>query len=194
MSAISTALRARARDYGRDPSDTSSRSARLTKCRNDRPVSAMTGEIERVYVRLAELEREIVNLRGGYAIVNQRYTDALASLKELTVHSKEAATRAAKSAERSAISSKFAAQAAAEAAERKLVEVANAAADAAAQAAEAASQAAAAAAANQAEEVSLQASAEAAAATKIAAEAAAEAIHSARQAYDASLAARTARA
>jgi len=136
----------------------------------------MSEEIEKIYSKLIALETVVSDLRQGYLIVNQRYTNALASLKELTAHASEAAKRSAASALKAAEAAKNASLAAAEAAAIPVLTAADAAAVAAAHAAEAAIEAAASAAsaaaaaaaavAHQAEESSLIASAQAAEATK----------------------------
>lgn len=108
----------------------------------------------KIYAKLAEFEREIKNLREGYLIVGKRYSESIESLKLLTLHSREAAERAAASAIKSAAAARSAATAAATAV------------------------------AHQAEEVSLQASAHASGAAKRAAEAAAEAVKLAHQASE----------
>ena len=51
----------------------------------------MNDDIEKIYAKLVAHETEIINLRKGYMIVNERYTKALASLKELTSSAAEAA-------------------------------------------------------------------------------------------------------
>jgi len=41
--------------------------------------------------RLAELDAELASLRAGYLVVNKRCTDALSSLRSLTMHAKDGA-------------------------------------------------------------------------------------------------------
>ena len=60
-------------------------------CRETR----LTEENEKIYARLAELEREIRNLREGYSIVNRRFSAVLESLKELASNATAAAIRSA---------------------------------------------------------------------------------------------------
>ena len=55
----------------------------------------MSEDTDRIYVKLAQLEQEITNLRQGYVILNKRYGAALGTLKDLTLHAMEAAKRAA---------------------------------------------------------------------------------------------------
>src|SRR5690348_6682000 len=110
-------------------------------------MKAVNEETDKIYKRLAELEREVVNLRGGYVIVNNRYTEALSSLKNLTFHAKEAATRAAAAAGLSRDATRHSAAAAKDAAIHSAIAAASAAAEAAAEAAKAATESAAAAAA-----------------------------------------------
>ena len=55
----------------------------------------MTEENEKLYARLAELEREIRNLREGYSIVNRRFSAVLESLKDLASNATAAAIRSA---------------------------------------------------------------------------------------------------
>lgn len=52
-------------------------------------------ELKTVLVRLADMEREVSNLRQSYLVVNKRYSDSLLSLRKLTAHAKEAAAAAA---------------------------------------------------------------------------------------------------
>ena len=59
----------------------------------------MNDDIEKIYAKLVAHETEIINLRKGYMIVNERYTKALASLKELTSSAAEAAKKACLAAE-----------------------------------------------------------------------------------------------
>ena len=51
----------------------------------------MNDDIEKIYAKLVAHETEIINLRKGYMILNERYTKALGSLKELTNNAAEAA-------------------------------------------------------------------------------------------------------
>lgn len=41
----------------------------------------MNQEIEKIYAKLIDLESEVANLRQGYIVVNQRYAEAIGSLK-----------------------------------------------------------------------------------------------------------------
>ena len=61
----------------------------------------MDNELETIHAKLSALEAEVINLRQGYIVVNKRFTEALGSLKVLTIHASEAAKRAAASADRS---------------------------------------------------------------------------------------------
>ena len=155
----------------------------------------MTQNLDNVYEQLASLKTDLEDLRNTYKGVSKRYMVALGSLSELTIHSTEAAKRAAKSTEQSRISAMNAMLAAKEASGspelmivvQSAVTAAVAAALAAvesAAAAAAASAAASSAVAHQAEESLLKASAEAASASKMAADAAAEAVKLSVQAQD----------
>lgn len=59
----------------------------------------MNKEMEQIHARMGELEREITNLRQGYVIVNQRYSESLLSLKELSSFTTQAAKRSALAAD-----------------------------------------------------------------------------------------------
>lgn len=53
----------------------------------------MDADTEKIYARLGQLEAEIANLREGYVIVNARYNQSLAGMKQLTHHSTLAANK-----------------------------------------------------------------------------------------------------
>ena len=72
----------------------------------------MSEEIPKIYAKLVALETVVSDLRQGYLIVNQRYTNALASLKDLTAHASEAAKRSATGALKAAEAAKNASMAA----------------------------------------------------------------------------------
>ena len=63
----------------------------------------MNDDIEKIYAKLVAHETEIINLRKGYMILNERYTKALGSLKELTNNAAEAAKKACIAAEKASI-------------------------------------------------------------------------------------------
>jgi transglutaminase/protease-like cytokinesis protein 3 len=98
----------------------------------------MKDDIEKIYAKLVSLEVEVTNLRTGYIVVNQRYADAMGSLKALTASALEAAKRAAIAAEKALLAAKSSATAAKLAASESVIDAAEAAADAAAASAEAA--------------------------------------------------------
>lgn len=102
----------------------------------------MNAELEKVYERLAEMGREIGNLRQGYVIVNERYTKALSTLGDMTAGAKEAAHRASSAATFAMQATRKAVEAAREAAAHAVIPAAEEAAQAAWAAAEAAAQAA----------------------------------------------------
>ena len=56
----------------------------------------------RIYEKLQSMEERIDDLKSGYLLINQRYSETLSVLKRLTSSTLEAATRAAVSAEKSA--------------------------------------------------------------------------------------------
>jgi hypothetical protein len=155
----------------------------------------MVQNLDNVYAQIESLKTDLADLRNTYKGLSKSYTVALGALSELTMHSSEAAKRAAKSTEQSRIAAMNAMIAAKEAAGSPelllVVESAVTAAVAAALAAveSAASAAAAAAAASaavayQADESLLKASAEAASASKMAADSAAEAVKLSLQARE----------
>ncbi len=90
----------------------------------------MDEQTEKIYARLAAMDREIANLRQGYVIVNKRYTEALASLRRLITHATDAARKSSQAAQKAEIACRNAASAAHEAAEQHVISAA-AAADAA---------------------------------------------------------------
>ena len=104
----------------------------------------MKEDTEKTYAKLISLETEVMNLRQGYAVVNQRYLEALASLKLLTQNALEATMRATAAAEKAAFSSKSCARVAAFAARATVLESAEVSAHAASMAAQSAIDAAAA--------------------------------------------------
>jgi hypothetical protein len=63
----------------------------------------MEQDVDKIYAKLISLENEISNLRQGYMVVNQRYTETLNILMDLTNSAAEAAKKACLSAEQSAI-------------------------------------------------------------------------------------------
>lgn len=81
----------------------------------------MKDDIEKIYAKLIAHETEIINLRKGYMIVNERYTKALTSLKELTASAAEAAKKAALAAEHAKQATERCANAAREAASQSVV-------------------------------------------------------------------------
>lgn len=87
----------------------------------------MTEENEKLYARLAELEREIRNLREGYSIVNRRFSAVLESLKDLASNATAAAIRSA-AARKSADACTNAAKAAQVAADHAVIDAAESAA------------------------------------------------------------------
>ena len=104
----------------------------------------MTKDLQNIYAKLVILETEVSDLRQGYVIINRRYSNALASLKDLTALATEAAKRSANGAIKAAEAAKNASTAATEAAAIPVLKAADAAADAASAAAESAIEAAAA--------------------------------------------------
>ena len=93
---------------------------------------------EQIHARLVALETEIMNLRQGYIVTNERYSNALIALRVLTTHSMDAAKRAAASAKKCVIAVQRALDAARQASDRsadRTVEFAVAAAEASAEAA-----------------------------------------------------------
>ena len=95
-----------------------------------------------LYDRVVSIEKELMNLRQGYVIVNDRYNTAMGSLTTVTHHSVVAAQKAALSAQNSETAASNAAKAAQVAAEHDVVSAAQSAAGAAHAAAEAATEAA----------------------------------------------------
>lgn len=147
----------------------------------------MVQNLDNVYEQLNQLKADFDDLRSTYKGVSQSYMVALGTLSELTIHSSEAAKRAAKSTEQSRIAAMNAMIAVKEASGspsllfivQSAVTAAVAAALAAVESAAAAAAAAAAASAavaHQAEESLLKASSEAASASRMAADSAAEAV------------------
>lgn len=63
----------------------------------------MTQSLEHVYKMLEAMQAELEDLRSTYKGVSKRYMVALSSLNALTLHSSDAAKRAAKSTEQSRI-------------------------------------------------------------------------------------------
>ncbi len=55
-----------------------------------------------IALRLRAPEAEVLKVRNGFAAANRTNCETLASLRTLTVHAREAASRAATAAERSA--------------------------------------------------------------------------------------------
>lgn len=72
----------------------------------------MNKEIENIYSKLVNLETEVNNLRQGYAVINQRYSEAIGTLKNLTSSALEAAKRAAIAAEKALLAARNSAKAA----------------------------------------------------------------------------------
>lgn len=148
----------------------------------------VTGETEKLYARLGELEQEVSNLRNGYQIVNKRYGKALSSLKELTMHAREAAIQASTAATNILLAARSAANAAREARINPCRSPRHMQPSPPMLQAKAASNSAATAAATvasiQAEQSALLSSAQATAAVKVAAEAAADAARIAAAASD----------
>jgi len=135
----------------------------------------MTQNLDNVFEQLASLKADLEDLRSTYKGVSKSYMVALGTLSDLTIHSSEAAKRAAKSTEQSRISAMNAMMAAKEASgSPELLLVVQSAVTAAVAAALAAVESAAV--AHQAEESLLKASSEAASASKMAADSAAEAV------------------
>lgn len=155
----------------------------------------MSQSLEQVYQKLEAMQADLEDLRNTYKGVSQRYLVALKSLNALTLHSSDAAKRAAKSTEQSRVAAMNAMIAAREAsgnptlllvvesAVTASVAAALAAVESAAAAAAAAA-AASAAVAHQAEESLLKASNEAAVASRMAADSAAEAVRLSNQARE----------
>lgn len=155
----------------------------------------MKPNLEQVYYELTTIKDDLDDLRSTYKGVSKSYALALKTLNDLTLHSSEAAKRAAKSTEQSRIAAMNAVIAAKEvAANPTLVAVVEAAVITAvaaalaavesAAAAAAASAAAATAVSHQADESLVKASTEAAKASKMAADSAAEAVKLSIQARD----------
>ena len=155
----------------------------------------MTQNLDNVYALIGNLKTDLEDLRSTYKDISKSYTTALGTLSELTIHSSEAAKRAAKSTEQSRIAAMNAMLAAKEASGspellavvKSAVTAAVAAALAAVESAAAAAAAAAAASAavaHQAEKSLLKASAEAASASRMAADSAAEAVKLSVQAQE----------
>ena len=154
----------------------------------------MKEDTEKTYAKLISLETEVMNLRQGYAVVNQRYLEALGSLKLLTQNALDATMRAAAAAEKAAFSSKSCARVAAFAARSAVLESDEVSAHAAAMAAQSAVEAAAAVSsfasaatnvsAHLTEDFWAHTAAQAAEATEKAAQAAAEAIKMSGLAYE----------
>ncbi len=147
----------------------------------------MTETLAEISAQVKVLKEELIDLRATFKGVSKNYLVALSSLSDLTIHSAEAAKRAANSTEQSKIAAMNAMLAAREAfsssALMRVVEAAVTASIAAALAAvesaaasAAAAAAAAAAVAHQAEASLLKASSEASTASRMAAESAAEAV------------------
>ena len=90
----------------------------------------MKDDIEKIYAKLVNLETEVTNLRTGYIVVNQRYAEAMGSLKALTASALEAAKRAAIAAEKALLAAKSSATAAKLAASESVIDAAEAAAEA----------------------------------------------------------------
>ena len=86
----------------------------------------------RIYEKLQSMEERIDDLKSGYLLINQRYSETLSVLKRLTSSTLEAATRAAVSAEKSADACHNAMDAAIAAANAPLVAASIAAAESAA--------------------------------------------------------------
>jgi hypothetical protein len=82
--------------------------------------------------RLLALESEMTHMRESYMVINQKYVNALSSLKHLTAHAGEAAVRSSKAAEFAATAAKHSALAAQEAGSQFIAVAAEAAAQAAA--------------------------------------------------------------
>lgn len=155
----------------------------------------MSQNLELVYKKLEAMQADLEDLRATYKGVSQSYLVALTTLNDLTLHSSEAAKRAAKSTEQSRIAAMNAMLAAKEASGNPvLIEVVQSAVTASvaaalaavesAAAAAAAAAAASAAVAHQAEESLLKASTEAATASRMAADSAAEAVKLSNQARE----------
>jgi hypothetical protein len=53
-----------------------------------------TADEQRIYAKLQTMENEIAELKTGYLLVNERYTNTLGVLKRLTSATLEAALRA----------------------------------------------------------------------------------------------------
>ena len=88
----------------------------------------MQDDIEKIYAKLIAHESEIINLRQGYIVVNEKYTAALSSLRTLTISAAEAAKRACTAAERASIATTKCSVAAKEAANNSVIVAAEAAA------------------------------------------------------------------
>lgn len=63
----------------------------------------MTQSLEHVYKKLEAMQVDLEDLRNTYKGVSKRYMVALTSLNTLTIHSSDAAKRAAKSTEQSRV-------------------------------------------------------------------------------------------
>jgi len=138
----------------------------------------MTQSLEHVYKKLEAMQVDLEDLRNTYKGVSKRYLVALNSLNTLTLHSSDAAKRAAKSTEQSRVAAMNAMIAAREASNNPalLMVVASA--------GTASVDDALAAVAHKAEESLLKASNEAAVASRRAAESAAEAVKLSNQARE----------
>ena len=93
-------------------------------CRETR----LTEENEKIYARLAELEREIRNLCEGYSIVNRRFSAVLELRKDLASNATAAAIRSAAAARKAADACTNAAKAAQVAADHAVIDAAESAA------------------------------------------------------------------
>ena len=65
-----------------------------------------------LYARVVSIEKELINLRQGYVIVNDRYNSAMSLLTKVSSHSVVAAQKAAVSARNSETAAGNAAEAA----------------------------------------------------------------------------------
>lgn len=146
----------------------------------------MSQSLEHVYKKLEAMQIDLEDLRNTYKGVSKRYMVALNSLNTLTLHSSDAAKRAAKSTEQSRVAAMNAMIAAREASNNPalLMVVESAVTASVAAALAAVESAASAAVAHQAEESLLKASNEAAVASRMAAESAAEAVKLSNQARE----------
>ena len=71
----------------------------------------MEDEVRKINQRLTDMQKEIDSLRQGHLAVNRRYVAALESLKQLTIHAREAAQRAADASTKAALAARNAAMA-----------------------------------------------------------------------------------